>query len=232
MKRVNIFPMRIDKGRIEEIHLDGCARIHCAPDLIPAPGQYLIAHADGSNAPLPVALFSSLSLSRNGFRAAPPVPSFWKPGDSLTLRGPIGRGFSMPSSVRKIVLLAFDGAPIRLLGLVAPALKQGGEVVVVCDAKTEDLPEAVEVQPLRAMSDAFAWADYAALDVDRENLNQLKKRLATLEPLAARIEAQVLIRAPMPCGALADCGVCALSLHHEWKMICKDGPVFELGELP
>jgi hypothetical protein len=44
-------------------------------------------------------------------------------------------------------------------------------------------------------------------------------------------EAQVLVRAPMPCGALAECGVCALTIRHEWKMICKDGPVFELNSI-
>lgn len=69
------------------------------------------------------------------------------------------------------------------------------------------------------------------MDVRRENLHQLMEMLGKQEHVRARSEAQVLVRAPMPCGALAECGVCALTLRHKWKMICKDGPVFDIEEL-
>jgi NAD(P)H-flavin reductase len=222
--------MKTAKGKLEELYLDGSARIACPPELTPAPGQYLLAHADGSDAPLPVSLFSSLPTP-TGFRSASPLPSSWRPGDSLTLRGPIGHGFAIPSPARRIVFVAFDDSPARLQGLISIALKQNAEVVVVCNSQTEDLPEVVEVQPLKALLDVLQWADYAAMDVSRENLNQLREMLAGKEQVKAKIEAQVLIRTAMPCGALADCGVCALTLHHEWKMACKDGPVFGLRDL-
>lgn len=111
------------------------------------------------------------------------------------------------------------------------ALKQNGEIVLVGKSEFEDLPEVVEVQPLKSLLDVLSWADYAAMDVSRENLDQLRERLAGKEQVMAKLEAQVLVRAAMPCGALADCGVCALILRHDWKMICKDGPVFGLREL-
>jgi len=44
-------------------------------------------------------------------------------------------------------------------------------------------------------------------------------------------EAQVLVVTPMPCGGLAECGVCAFTTRRGWKMACKDGPVFDLSEL-
>lgn len=223
--------MKNAKGKIEELFLDGSARIACPPEMTPAPGQYLLAHADSSASPLAVPLFSSIILPQSGFRSAPPVPSSWRPGDWLSLRGPIGHGFAVPSSARKIALIAFDDSPARLQGLIVSALKQNAEIVLVCNSEVHDLPEVVEVQPLQALTDALHWADYAAVDVSRENLNRLSEMLAGKEQAAAKIEAQVLIRAPMPCGALADCGVCALSLHHDWKMICKDGPVFALKDL-
>jgi dihydroorotate dehydrogenase electron transfer subunit len=118
-----------------------------------------------------------------------------------------------------------------LQGLIAPALKQNAEVVVVCDTRIEGMPEVVEVQPLKALEDALQWADYAALDAGREKLNQLRERLGGMSPFASKGEAQVLIRSPMPCGALADCGVCALTVRHDWKMICRDGPVFDWKEM-
>ncbi len=229
-KRVNIFQMKTLKGKVAELFLDDSARIHCPPELIPFPGQYLLAHADASDSPLPVPLFFSQSAPK-GFRCAPPIPSTWKPGEELTLRGPIGHGFALPYSAKKITLVAYDDSPARLRGLISMSLRQNAEVVLVCDSEAEDLPEIVEVQPLRAMLGALQWADYAAMDVGRENLFQMLEMLGKEKQATAEFEAQVLVRAPMPCGALAECGVCALALQHEWKIICRDGPVFELREL-
>lgn len=223
--------MKTAQGKIVELYLDGCARIDCPPELTPSPGQYLLAHADGSDSPLPAALFPSLTLPQSGFRCAPPLPSAWKPGDLIHLRGPIGRGFSTPKSARKILLIAFDDSPLRLQGLITLGLKQDAEIVLLSDRHAADLPEAIEVQPLLALQDALGWADYAAFDASRENLNQLRERLAGLGQITTKVEAQVLLRAPMPCGGIAECGVCALALHRDWKMICKDGPVFDLKDL-
>lgn len=230
MKRVKIFPMKTAKGKVEEIFLDGSARIACPPELIPTPGQYLQSQAAGSDSPLPVSLFPSLP-SPNGFRSAPPVPSAWRPGETLNLRGPFGRGFSVPQSARRILLVSFDEAPFRLLGLIPQALTQNAEIAAVCDSSIEDLPEIVEIQPLKSLPEVLTWADYAAMDVDRENLNRLGKSLEALGQAAARIEAQVLIRSSMPCAGIAECGICALISRHGWRMICKDGPVFDFGEL-
>jgi dihydroorotate dehydrogenase electron transfer subunit len=222
--------MKTVQGRLEEIFMDGSAGIVCPPELIPHPGQYLHAHADGSASPLAVSLFPSL-ISPSGFRSAPVVPASWRPGDVLHLRGPIGRGFSIPPASKRIAMVAFDDSPSRLRALLPIALKQNAEIVLVCDSQTGDLPEIVEVQPMNEMIEILHWADYAAFDVDRENLNRLRERLAGMNQAGAGIEAQVLIRSAMPCGGIADCGVCALTLRHDWKMICKDGPVFDLREI-
>lgn len=218
--------MRTAKGIIEELLLDGSARIHCPPELTLKPGQYLLAHADASDSPLPVPLFPTESTPR-GFRSAPPLPLGWRPGDLLTVRGPLGRGFALPGSARRIALIAFDDSPARLQGLIPTALQQNAEVVLVSDASAADLPEIVEVQPLQAMTEILQWADYAALDVDRGNLSQLRERLGKGGQVLGKCEAQVLVRAPMPCGGIAECGVCAVILRHEWRMACRDGPVFD-----
>ena len=228
--RVNISPMRNGQGQLVEIYLDSRSRIICPPDLIPAPGQYILAHASGSDSPLAVPVFFSDSAP-NGFRSAPFLPLAWTPGTQLNLRGPLGHGFSIPAFARKVALIAFDESPARLHGLISIALKQDAEVVLVSNMVLDDMPEAVEVQPLQALIDIYQWADYAALDVARENLNQLREMLGKQEQARAPREAQVLVRAPMPCGALAECGVCALTIRHEWKMICKDGPVFDLSSI-
>jgi len=228
--RVNISPMKIGQGQVSEIYLDSRATILCSPDLIPAPGQYILAHARGSDSPLAVPVFFSDSAP-NGFRSAPYLPLAWRPGTLLNLRGPLGHGFSIPAFARKIALIAFDDSPARLHGLISLALKQDAEVVLVSNTAPDNVPEAVEVQPLQAITDIYQWADYAALDVTRENLNRLREMLGVGKQAGAPREAQVLIRAPMPCGAVAECGVCSIIIRREWKMICKDGPVFDLFDL-
>lgn len=222
--RVNISPMKNGQGQLTEIYLDSRTQILCPPGLIPAPGQYLLAHASGTNDPLAVPVFFSDSAP-NGFRAAPYLPLSWTPGTQLNLRGPLGHGFSLPAAARKVALIAFDESPERLRGLIPLALKQGAEVVLVSDVAAHDLPEAVEIQPLQALQDIYQWADYAAFDAARENLPQLGKMFGAGNQ--AQAQGQVLVRAPMPCGAIAECGVCSITIRHEWKMICKDGPVFD-----
>ena len=236
--RVNISPMKIGEGKLFEIYLDSSIRISCPPELIPSPGQYLLAHASASDSPLAVPVFFRGSAP-NGFRSAPLLDSSWMPGECLNLRGPLGRGFSIPTFARKVALIAFDESAARLRGLISIALKQAAEVVLVSNSAVVDVPESVEVQPLQAMLDIYQWADYAAFDVARENLNQLREKFGGMDQAKSGAVsaskgprgAQVFVRAPMPCGTLAECGVCALTIRHKWKMICKEGPVFEMRDL-
>lgn len=224
--------MRTGEGRLLELYYEtdqAAARILCPPDLTPAPGQYLLAH-DGSDSPLPVPIFPAASTA-DGFLAAPPLPAAWIPGTRLYLRGPLGHGFALPASSRRVALLAWDDSPARLLGLLSLALAQGAEVTLVSKSSLRDLPVEVEVHPLAALEEVCQWTGFLAADAGRESLPGLMTRLGVREQLGVKYEAQVLIRTDMPCGALAECGVCAVRFRHAWKMACKDGPVFDLKEL-
>lgn len=224
--------MPTGKGKVLELILaDGCrhVRVACPPGLVPSPGQYLLA-GDGSGAPLPVPLFHTDSAPQ-GFIAAASVPEAWRPGMDLHLRGPLGRGFALPPAARRVGLVAFDDSPARLRGLIGRALKQEAAVVLVSGSTPDDLPDDVEIQPLAALPEIVVWADYLAFEVGRENLPQLRERLGKRNQLPAGSGAQVLIRTPVPCGGLADCGVCAVQLRSDWKLACKDGPVFNWDEV-
>jgi hypothetical protein len=232
--------MHTGKGQVLELILESGyrhARISCPANLIPSPGQYLLA-GDGSNAPLPVPLFHTDSAPQGGsmapwrhFIAAAPIPDSWHPGMELQLRGPLGRGFGLPLSARKIGLIAFDASPARLRGLISPALKQDGAVTFVCNSSVDHLPDEVEVQPLSALNDIVEWADYLAFDVSRQNINSLRERLGKLNQVLAVKESQILIHTPVPCGGVAECGVCAVTLKSAWRLACKDGPVFDWMEV-
>ena len=222
--------MSTGKGHISELILeDGrqYVRVSCPSNLIPNPGQYVLA-SDGSDSPLPAPLFYTDSAPQ-GFVAAAPLNASWSPGVSLQLRGPLGRGFNLPLAARRVGLVALDGSAALLRGLIQPALKQDAAVVLVSNSAPDNLPDDVEIQPLSALGEVLAWADYVGFDIARENLQQLRQQLERRN--MAGMGAQVLIRTPVPCGGIADCGVCAVALKSEWKMACKDGPVFDWGEL-
>jgi len=225
--------MHTGKGQVVELLLDDGhrqARISCPAALVPSPGQYLLAGGASPSDPLPVPLFSTESTPF-GFTASAPIPEAWTPGTEIVLRGPLGRGFVLPFSARKVTLVPFDGSADRLKGLIRPALRQGAGVVLVSGTDGERLPDEVEIQPFSALEEVLAWADYVAFDVERGNLPGLRERLGGLNQPSAGREAQVLVRTPVPCGGVAECGVCAVTLKSSWKLACKDGPVFDLREI-
>src|SRR5574341_1300572 len=221
------------EGKIAElVLLDGfpAARILCPPRLIPVPGCYLMAHADGSDAPLANPIFSARSLT-DGFLAAPPAPDSWRPGTSLHLRGPLGRGFTLPASARRVALVALSDSPRRLLALLDAAFEQEASITLMCEHPPEDLSLQVEVQPIEALAEVCQWADYMAFEARRESLPELREKNGKGNSLKSMSEAQVLVNAPMPCGGLAECRVCTVEVHGGHRLACVDGPVFKLSQL-
>jgi len=224
--------MHTGTGQVVELMLRNGLRhvwISCPTNLIPAPGQYLLA-GNASDSPLPVSIFYTDS-STGGFITASPLPVSWTPGQEIYLRGPLGRGFALPAPARRVALVALDDSIVHLYGLIPQALKQGAAIVLICNVDADGLPDEVEVQPFSALDEALQWADYAAFDVERENLPELRERLMGLKQVPTGVDAQVLIHAPVPCGGIADCGVCSVVLKSDWNLACKDGPVFDLRDV-
>ena len=224
--------MKQGMGELVEIFLENGltgGKLHCPPELIPAPGRYILGDDPAFSAPLPVPLFSAGSIP-GGFVIAPPIPITWVPGTNLKLRGPLGQGFSLPASASRVVLVAFDETFSRLKPLLDDALSHAA-IVLLTESSSPDLPAEVEVQPLSALPEVVAWADYMAIDIEREALPQLWNLFGGKEHAQVSIEAQILVNTPFPCGGMAECGVCAVPTRRDWKMACKDGPVFRLLDL-
>jgi len=227
-------------GEISELWLSPTglagAKIACSPPIQPAPDQYVLATTsaahmlDGAGEALPTALFA-YSSTVGSLMAAPPLPASWKVGARLWLRGPCGKGFRFPPGVQKVALAALDGNPYRLEGLARQALSRKAEVTLYCVFIPADLPVAVEILPLDLLTDALRWADFLAIETGLPGLAGLSERLKLPAGQPSPCPTQVLVAADMPCGGVAECGVCAVRTRRGWRLACLDGPVFDYNSL-
>lgn len=208
------------------------ARLACPASAIPSAGRYSLAWSlDDETAPLATPLFLS-QAGEGGFIAAPPIPAHWEPGMQVALRGPLGNGFSMPSPTRRLALAALGETTARLHPLMRTILQEGGAVALFTDQAVNNLPAAVEINPLDTLAEALSWADFLALDLPVERLSALAGWLRLDgQPHVLPCPAQALVITPMPCAGLAECGACAVLARHRWKLTCQDGPVFPLLDL-
>lgn len=222
--------MGLFTGRVMEIRLNQegnlTAWIAAPQQAIPAAGQYLLAEDQESVLAIP--LFCAES-SPTGFLTASTIPGSWSPGRTLNLRGPLGHGFALPDSVQRLALVALGESVVRLLPLASQYLIRGVSVTLVTDLSLPMLPLAIESTPTNALDDILPWADYLVIDLPLVKLPRLRGTLGLPPGERLPCPTQALIMTPMPCGGMADCGVCAVPTRRGWKLACKDGPVFDLN---
>ncbi|MGE5220864.1 MAG: hypothetical protein ACM3PY_00405 [Omnitrophica WOR_2 bacterium] len=227
--------MRSYVGKVTEIRLEAsgelAAQVSCLPSAVPAPGQYLLARlSTDRDAALGLPLFLSEEIPA-GFQTSPPIPSSWTPGVSLSLYGPLGRGFRLPAHTRRLVLAAVGNTASRLWALAPAALEKEAAVAFFSDTALPKLPASIEAYPLAALPEALSWADFLAVDLPAGKLSELRTCLGLKTGEHLNCPAQALVTIPMPCAGMADCGACAAPVRHGWKLACKDGPVFDLKDL-
>lgn len=227
--------MQTSTGLVQEIVLRSdrlqAAWITCPPASLPGPGQYLSAWSiEDPLEPLATTLFAG-ELLEDRFLALPPLPAAWQPGTRLALRGPLGHGFSPPDTAHRVALAALGQSCGRLIPLAYQALQHGAAVALFTDAWLPSLPAAMEANPLSNLSEAIAWADYLAVDVNSITLPKLRKMLGLQSGDHLPCPAQALFHVELPCSGLAACGACWVPARHGILQACSDGPVFALNEL-
>lgn len=194
------------------------------------PGQYCTGFLPGSGAYLPTQLVyngaapGSLTLSGE-------IPPAWRPGASLHLHGPLGRGFHLLPAARQVALICFRPAAASLYALMRQAIKQGASIVWCSALPPAGLPTVVEVLHLDDLPGVLAWADYAGVEIELSGQSSLPLLLGYRpgERLAPQME--VLLAGDFVCAGTAVCGVCAVHTRRGWKFGCQDGPVFEYADL-
>jgi hypothetical protein len=147
------------------------------------------------------------------------------------MRGPMGHGFSIPTGCQHLVLIALGETVNHLLPLIPQALGLGFSVAVCQHPMLPVLPAEIEIFPESILNEILPWADFLCLDVDINKVNIALHLQSEIDALGRKPKAQVLIHTPMPCGGLADCGICAVKTNRGTRLACKDGPVFDLNQL-
>lgn len=201
---------------------------------MPAAGQFIQAHnLKETSAPAAVSLFPGglhpFANETRHFQTAPGMPHSWLPGDTLLLRGPLGTGFHIPVEAHRVALAAFGPLGAHLLPLAGAVLAAGGEVSLLMDGGFPILPASIEVSPLADLAETLDWADYTACAAPLEDLHIAREQLSAA---GGHANMQMLVHAPMPCGALAACGVCAFTSGQGRSLLaCDDGPVFDWPQI-
>jgi dihydroorotate dehydrogenase electron transfer subunit len=76
----------------------------------------------------------------------------------------------------------------------------------------------------------MSWADQVCAALPLDQLPALRDAIRAVKFRWERGFASVLLEGPLVCGVGA-CGVCAVEIRKGVRMLCSDGPVFDLRDL-
>jgi dihydroorotate dehydrogenase electron transfer subunit len=179
-------------------------------------------------------------------------------GDALDVIGLLGHPFALDGRTRNLLLIGGGAGLAALLLLAREAAGRGAAVTLLAGAAHADvlpppflLPGEVEYQTSVGfesadfrlqiehanhhstnfnLQSAIAWADQVCVALPREHLLALRETIRQVKYRWERGFASALLEGPLVCGVGA-CGVCAVEMRKGMRLLCSDGPVFDLRDL-
>jgi dihydroorotate dehydrogenase electron transfer subunit len=180
-----------------------------------------------------------------------------RPGDALDVVGPLGKPFRVEERTHNLLLIG-EGPGLAALLLLAreSALKNRALTLLAAapDAAALPppflLPSEIEYQSIVGLQiadfrlqigqdnsqstiynlqSAIAWADQICAALPFDQLVLLRDAIRAVKYRWERGFASVLLEGPLVCGVGA-CGVCAVETRKGMRMLCSDGPVFDLRD--
>ncbi len=169
------------------------------------------------------------------------------PGETLALHGPLGHGFRVHPGSRHLLLVAGGIGVAPLVGFAEEHVERGHSVTLLMGARTAaELYPAIalppEVEFVVATEDGSAGHHGLATDLFRRHITWADQAFAcgpdamfrAMAPIAEqerrRLSVQVLVEQNMACGT-GICYGCAVETRKGVRLVCKDGPRFELRDL-
>ena len=159
-------------------------------------------------------------------------------GKKMDVLGPLGRGFSLAPGSGNLLLVG-GGIGIAPLIFLAQYASRGHTVALIHGAKTaaqiypQSLPRGVEFIPVT--EDGTRGIKGRATDVLPDFLRGAEQVFACgprdmYEAMSLPRGCQVSLEVRMGCG-LGACRSCTINTRKGLKQVCRDGPVFELGDI-
>ncbi len=171
-----------------------------------------------------------------------------RPGDALSVLGPLGHGFVNKPRASNLLLVAGGLGVAGLLALADQAVSEGKSVTLLHGARTADqifpsrlLPPQVELAV--ATDDGSAGHKGYVTDLLAQHLpwadeifacgpNSMFASMAhVLRQQQSRKSVQVLMEEHMACGTGVCYGCAVFPRRGGVRLVCKDGPRFELREI-
>ncbi len=162
-------------------------------------------------------------------------------GDRLNLFGPLGKGFSIQPGSRNLLLVAGGNgiAPLFLLAHQAKG-KNCPVTLLYGTADSRRLPVPPAIETVAATEDGSAGYRGKVTELLPEYIDRadqvfacgpapMYRAMAQMQELRNK-PVQVSLEARMGCG-LGACYGCAVKTKGGLRQACKDGPVFELGDV-
>ena len=178
-----------------------------------------------------------------------------QPGSEINLIGPLGRGFEVPETAHRLLLVADTIHLPVLLPLTYPdnsilSTIPGFSITLLLSAPTAAelypirlLPPALEVHVVTGdgsaghgtssvdlLPDLVRWADCVCIADDAARYPAMAEVVREVRLRPDRRFAQALVVPPMACGVGA-CQGCGIPTSRTTRLACTDGPVFDLLEL-
>jgi dihydroorotate dehydrogenase electron transfer subunit len=212
-------------------------RIHFETDLIPAPGQLVLARLAATADPYLRLPFFPSALSQTGFAvdvtSSHSALRLLAPGSTVDLIGPVGiQVGGLPPRSR--LLLIADSDPAVLLPFASQAIAAGGTATLLLARPypLDALDPEIEIRmgDLLSLTAEFAAADRVLIHTNPALHQPLRQKLAEARAFVPPDYAYALVNRSMPCG-IGACGACAVKTGRGWKWACLDGPFFSLAKL-
>ena len=219
------------------------------------PGQFVMVRTSEDHDPLLRRPFSIHRVGRNGALAllfeVVGRGTNWlaqrKAGEYIDLFGPLGHGFEVHSTNLLLVAGGYGIAP--LIFLADKALANGRNVKLLIGTRTADLlypahllPQDIDTTTItedgssgRRGLGTDLLVDFAEIFADTSvqifacGPNNMYKYMMSQESIKGK-SVQVSMEARMGCG-FGGCYGCAIETKRGVKLVCQDGPVFELTDL-
>lgn len=227
---------------------------------IPLPGQFFLLRCDNPfNCYLRRPIFpryledNQISLL---LRPDPDPGLAWlsarKEGDTLDLIGPLGTGFTLPDNMVGNLLLVSDHQMIApLLGQMERAITAGFSAALALESKraatlypVAALPPLVEFQvatldgsigyhgPITdLLPDLLRWADMVCTVGSVELYRVLKRQVKEIRLGAYKSFLYGLVTDTLMACGVGACLSCTIETEAGLKLMCADGPVFDLTKL-